>query len=112
MSTGRVDHGVGSHVDPADDDTERVRGRTEGLRAHRRASLMHLYQGTTRQFIADATQARLANMLSDRWFDEFRYRPAPSEEAAFRIACHLFGPIAPYRVSGQHARHQYTRRHG
>ena len=32
---------------------------------------MHLYQGTTQQFIADATQARLANMLSDRWFDEF-----------------------------------------
>ena len=45
---------------------------------------MHLYQGTTRQFIADATQARLANMLSDRWFDEFRYRPAPSEVTSWR----------------------------
>ena len=39
---------------------------------------MHLYRGSTRQFI-DATQARLANQLSDRLFDEFRYRPAPSE---------------------------------
>ena len=34
---------------------------------------MHLYQGTTQQIIADATQARLANQLSDRFFDEFRY---------------------------------------
>ena len=45
---------------------------------------MHLYQGTTQQFIADATQARLANMLSDRWFEEFRYRPSPSEVTSWR----------------------------
>ena len=45
---------------------------------------MHLYQGSTRQFIADATQARLANQLSDRFFDEFRYRPAPSEVESWR----------------------------
>ena len=36
---------------------------------------MHLYQGTTQQFIGDATQARLANQLSERFFAEFRYRP-------------------------------------
>ncbi len=45
---------------------------------------MHLYQGSTHQFIADATQARLANLLSDRFFDEFRYRPAPSEVTSWR----------------------------
>ena len=45
---------------------------------------MHLYQGSTRQFIADATQARLANQLSDRFFDEFRYRPSPSEVLSWR----------------------------
>ena len=45
---------------------------------------LHLYQGTTQQFIADATQARLANQLSDRFFDEFRYRPAPSEVTSWR----------------------------
>jgi hypothetical protein len=45
---------------------------------------LHLYQGTTRQFIADATQARLANQLSDRFFDEFRYRPARSEITSWR----------------------------
>jgi hypothetical protein len=45
---------------------------------------VHLYQGTTRQFIADATQARLASQLSDRWFDEFRYRPSPSEVTSWR----------------------------
>ena len=45
---------------------------------------MHLYQGSTHQFIADATQARLANQLSDRFFDEFRYRPAPSEVTSWR----------------------------
>jgi hypothetical protein len=45
---------------------------------------VHLYQGSTHQFIADATQARLANRLSDRFFDEFRYRPAPSEVTSWR----------------------------
>ncbi len=45
---------------------------------------MHLYQGTSEQFIEDAVQARLANLLSDRFFDEFRYRPAPSEVTSWR----------------------------
>src|SRR3954454_24103822 len=45
---------------------------------------MHLYQGSSEQFIADATQARLANQLADRFFDEFRYRPAPSEVTSWR----------------------------
>ncbi len=40
---------------------------------------MQLYQGTTRQFIADATQARIEHHLSERFFDAFRYRPSPSE---------------------------------
>jgi hypothetical protein len=35
---------------------------------------VHLYQGTSEQFIADAVQARFANQLADRFFDEFRYR--------------------------------------
>jgi hypothetical protein len=29
---------------------------------------MHLYQGSTQQFIGDATQARLANQLTDRFY--------------------------------------------
>jgi hypothetical protein len=45
---------------------------------------MHLYQGTTEQFIADAVQARLATQLSDRFFAEFRYKPPPSEVMAWR----------------------------
>jgi uncharacterized protein len=45
---------------------------------------LHLYQGTSEQFIADAVQARLANLLADRFFDEFRYRPAPSEVTSWR----------------------------
>jgi uncharacterized protein len=45
---------------------------------------VHLYQGSTHQFIADATQARLASRLSDRFFHEFRYRPAPSEVTSWR----------------------------
>jgi hypothetical protein len=32
---------------------------------------LHLYQGTSAQFIADATQARLANHLAERFFEEF-----------------------------------------
>ena len=38
-----------------------------------------LYQGTSQQFIADATQARLANQIAERFFHEFRYKPGPSE---------------------------------
>ncbi len=45
---------------------------------------MHLYQGTSEQFIADAVQARLANQLADRFFDEFRYRPPTSEATSWR----------------------------
>jgi hypothetical protein len=45
---------------------------------------VHLYQGTSEQFIADAVQARLANQLSDRFFQEFRYRPSQSEVMAWR----------------------------
>jgi hypothetical protein len=49
--------------------------------AHGRAggTGVHLYQGTSEHFIADAVQARLANHLADRFFDEFRYRPAPQQ---------------------------------
>src|SRR5580765_4882302 len=45
---------------------------------------MHLYQGTSEQFIADAVQARLANQLADRFFEEFRYKPSPSEVMSWR----------------------------
>ena len=45
---------------------------------------MHLYQGTSAQFIADAVQARLANQLADRFFQEFRYRPSPGEVNSWR----------------------------
>jgi hypothetical protein len=37
---------------------------------------VHLYQGTSEQFIADAVQARLANQLAERFFQEFRYKPS------------------------------------
>ena len=45
---------------------------------------MHLYQGTSAQFIGDAVQDRLANQLSDRFFEEFRYRPSPSEVTSWQ----------------------------
>lgn len=45
---------------------------------------MHLYQGSTQRFIGDATQARIATLLSDRFFQEFRYRPPNSEVNAWR----------------------------
>jgi len=45
---------------------------------------MHLYRGSTDQFVADAVRARLAGQLADRFFDEFRYRPSPSEVASWQ----------------------------
>ena len=47
---------------------------------------MHLYKGSTQQFIGDAVQNRLATNLSDRFFAEFRYRPAPSEVMSWRTS--------------------------
>ena len=52
---------------------------------------MHLYQGTSEQFIADAVQARLANQLAERFFEEFRYRPGQSEVNSWR---HSLGAMA------------------
>jgi hypothetical protein len=54
---------------------------------------MHLYQGTSAQFIGDAVQARLANQLSDRFFEEFRYRPAPSEVTSWRNSLGAFAQV-------------------
>ncbi len=45
---------------------------------------MHLYQGTTEQFIGDAVRNRLATQLSARFFQEFRYRAPESEVLAWR----------------------------
>ncbi len=45
---------------------------------------MHLYRGSTDQFIGDAVRARLAGQLADRFFDEYRYRPSPSEVTSWQ----------------------------
>ena len=50
----------------------------------RRLVVMHLYQGTSEQFIGDAVQNRLATQLADRFFQEFRYKPAPAEVMSWR----------------------------
>lgn len=40
---------------------------------------MHLYEGTSSQFMGDAAQNRLATLLTDRFFQEFRYKPSLAE---------------------------------
>ena len=40
---------------------------------------MHLYSGSTEDFIADAVRARIAQKLDDAFFEYFRYHPGPSE---------------------------------
>ncbi len=45
---------------------------------------MHLYQGTSDQFLADAAQNRVATLLTDRFFQEFRYKPGLSEIQSWR----------------------------
>ena len=50
------------------------------LRAHRICFVgMHLYSGTTVEFIADATRNRIASKLEESFFSHFRYRPPKSE---------------------------------
>jgi hypothetical protein len=45
---------------------------------------VHLYSGSTAQFVRDAVLNRLAGRLSDRFFDEFRYKPPLSEVSAWQ----------------------------
>jgi hypothetical protein len=45
---------------------------------------VHLYEGTTDQFIGDATRNLIAGQLADRFFDHFRYRPSSSEVASWQ----------------------------
>jgi uncharacterized protein len=45
---------------------------------------VHLYQGTTEAFMADAVRARLAPLLAQRFFEEFRHKPAPSEVTSWQ----------------------------
>jgi uncharacterized protein len=45
---------------------------------------MHLYRGQTNSFIADALHSRLAPLIAERFFNEFRYRPPHSEVAAWQ----------------------------
>ena len=47
---------------------------------------MHLYRGTTEQFIGDAVRATLANQLAERFFEEFRYKPSPSEVTSWHTS--------------------------
>ncbi len=54
---------------------------------------MHLYQGSTQQFIADAGQARLASKLAERFFEEFRHKPAPSEVVSWQNSLAAMGNV-------------------
>jgi hypothetical protein len=45
---------------------------------------MHLYRGSTAQFIGDAVRNQLASRLSDRFMEQFRYRPSSSEVASWQ----------------------------
>jgi hypothetical protein len=45
---------------------------------------MRLYSGTTTSLIEDTTQNRIATKLSDAFFHEFRFQPAPSEVNSWR----------------------------
>jgi len=40
---------------------------------------MHLYSGSTGEFVADATRNRIAEKLTTAFIDHFRYRPGESE---------------------------------
>lgn len=40
---------------------------------------MHLYSGSTEDFVADAVRARIAQKLDDAFFQYFRYHPSSSE---------------------------------
>lgn len=45
---------------------------------------MHLYSGASVDFVADATQNRIADKLEGSFFEHFRYKPPQSEVRAWR----------------------------
>lgn len=45
---------------------------------------MHLYSGTTLDFVADATRNRIAEKLKGAFFDYFRFIPSPSEVSSWQ----------------------------
>lgn len=45
---------------------------------------MHLYSGTTSEFVGDATQNLIGDKLAATWFDHYRYQPAKSEVASWK----------------------------
>ena len=50
--------------------------------------------GTTASLIEDTTQNRIATKLSDSFFHEFRFQPAPSEVNSWRNSLRAVSPSA------------------
>jgi hypothetical protein len=60
-----------------------------------RTPAMRLYSGTTASLIEDTTKNRIATKLSDSFFHEFRFQPAPSEVNSWRNSLRAGPEVAP-----------------
>jgi len=54
---------------------------------------MHLYSGTTADFVEDATHNRLADKVAASFERYFRYAPAPSELQSWRRSLHAMSDV-------------------
>jgi uncharacterized protein len=54
---------------------------------------MHLYEGTTSQFLSDVKSEQLAGKLQERFFDEYRFRPADGEVRAWRSSLRAMAEV-------------------
>ena len=45
---------------------------------------MHLYSGSSTEFISDAVQNRVASLMEQTFFEHFRFRPGPSEARSWQ----------------------------
>jgi DUF2075 family protein len=63
---------------------------------------MHLYSGATVDFVADATRNRIAEKLSDAFFDNFRYQPPQSEVRSWQNSLRAMAQVVQLAALNDH----------
>jgi DUF2075 family protein len=63
---------------------------------------MHLYSGTTIDFVADATRSRIAGKLERAFFDHFRYHPSQAEVRSWQNSLRAMADVVGLAALDDH----------
>lgn len=61
---------------------------------------MHLYSGSTSQFVRDSVQNQVAEKLRAAFFEQFRYNPSPTEVQSWRNSLRAMSQLVDYAHLG------------